>query len=495
MYWANFLHIYQPSNQMPDILERITNESYRKLFRGLLANPKAKLTLNINAGLTEQLDRYGYTDIIRDIKKLAERGQIEFTESAKYHPFMPLTPWEENERQIKLNHETNKFYFGKIYKPLGFFPPEMAYSRKVADLVSSLGYRWMVADEISYNGKTEQLSYDKTYTIKGLNNFKIFFRDRRVSNLIMSAVVRTGKSLLEAVGEEKNKNRYLLTAMDGETFGHHRPGLDQLLFEILSSPKFKKITLSEIAEKFPTKEVVDPIDSTWASSEDDIKRGVQFLSWNDPENPIHAWQWEFTGFVLKIVEKLDKKKPYYKIARAKMDEALHSCQYWWASGKPWWSLEMIESGAWKLLDVLYQITNLSEKNLETGKDFYQRIVLKAFEWQRTGYIRKLAGERGKEIKLPFKKRSLEAGKPEVYYAFIKTMDKEMMKAVKNKEFERAILWRDAILKIENQDDIYDAVHATDLLRMSVPGGDLEKLMDKYKTRYRKMRGGQPEQRG
>jgi hypothetical protein len=495
MFWANFLHIYQPPDQMPDILERIVNESYRKILAGLLANPKAKITLNINAGLTEQLDKHGYTDVIKNIKKIAERGQIEFTESAKYHPFMPLTPWEEDLRQIKLNHDTNEFYFGKIYKPKGFFPPEMAYSRKVADLVASLGYQWIIADEIAYSGKTETVDCGKVYTVKGLADFKIFFRDRRVSNLIMSAMVRTEKSLLEALGEEKTKNRYLLTAMDGETFGHHRPGLDKLFFAILASSKIKKISVSEIAEHFPATETIDPVESTWASSENDISRGTQFLSWNDPENPIHAWQWELTGFVLKIVEKLDKKKSYYKTVRAKMDRALHSCQYWWASGKPWWSLEMIETGAWRLMDVLRSIPDLQKEKLKKGEELYERIVLKAFEWQRTGYIRQLNQSREKQIKIPFKKRTLLSGKPEVYFAFLDTMKKEMQKAAKIGEFEKAILWRDAIIKIENQDDIYDAVHATDLLRTIVPGDDLEKLMDDYKAKYKKIRGGQPEQRG
>ncbi len=480
---------------MPDILERIVNESYRKLTAGLKKNPKAKITLNINAGLTEQLDQHGYRDVIDDIKKLAEYGQIEFTESAKYHPFLPMTPWDEVIRQIKLNNETNKYYFGKIYNPKGFFPPEMAFSRKVADIVASLGYKWIIIDEIAYNGKVENVDYDKIYIIKDLKNFKVFFRDRRISNLIMSAVVRSAKSLLEALGEEKNKNRYLLTAMDGETFGHHRPGLEKLLFEILSSPKFKKITISEIEKKFAKSQIIDPVASTWASSEQDIQKGNQFLSWNDPENPIHAWQWEFTGFVLKKVRELNPQKAYYENVRAKMDQALHSCQYWWASAKPWWSLEMIESGAWKLLDVLRSIPDLPEDDLKKGEELYQKIVLKAFEWQRTGYIRKLAQTMQQEIKIPFKKRTLEAGKPEVYWAFINTMKKEMQKAAQTKEFEKAILWRDAILKIENQDDIYDAVHAVDLLRTTVPGGELEKLMDKYKKKYKKIRGGQPEQRG
>ena len=32
MKWANFLHFYQPYNQQPDILERVVNESYRKVI-------------------------------------------------------------------------------------------------------------------------------------------------------------------------------------------------------------------------------------------------------------------------------------------------------------------------------------------------------------------------------------------------------------------------------------------------------------------------------
>ena len=176
-----------------------------------------------------------------------------------------------------------------------------------------------------------------------------------------------------------------------------------------------------------------------------------------------------------------------------MDKALHSCQFWWASGKPWWSLEMIESGAYKVLEVA-KMLNLSKSDLKKAEDYYQKIVLKAFEWQRTGYIRKLALEMQKQIKIPFKERTIKEGKPEVYHAFLDMMKSEMEKAAKNQEFEKAILWRDAIIKIEEENDIYDAIHATNLLRMEVPFGELEKLMDKYKKKYKKIKSGQPEQR-
>ena len=67
-------------------------ESYQKLIQGLKENPNAKLTLNINACLTELLVENGFQALISDIKDSAQKGQIEFTGSAKYHAFLPLLP-------------------------------------------------------------------------------------------------------------------------------------------------------------------------------------------------------------------------------------------------------------------------------------------------------------------------------------------------------------------------------------------------------------------
>lgn len=491
MYWANFLHIYQPPNQMADILERIVNESYRKLIEGLRKNPRAKITLNINAGLTEQLAEHGYKDVIDGIRFLLERGQIELTETAKYHPFLPLTPMEEIIRQINLNRDTNRRFFGPAYRPVGFFPPEMAYSHRVAEAAAQMGFEWIIIDEIAFSGKTEQVPYDKIFTIHRHPNLKVLFRERRLSNLIMSAIVRNEKTLTEVMGDELKKNRYLITAMDGETFGHHRPGLEKLLFQIFQSKKFRFATISELIKQFPSTEAIEPVASNWASAEIDIEEKKQFLSWDDPENPIHKWQWELTSFALKLMERADPKAKGFKEARAKMDRALHSCQYWWACAKPWWSLEMIEAGAFRLLDTIRSIPGAKNGDIEKAFDLYQKIVLKAFEWQRTGYIRKLAAQQRQWARIPFGDRA-KAGE---YPAFMEMMKREMNRAAKRQEFEKAILWRDAMTKLENKTDVYDAIHVVDQLRANTDNSEVEALIKKYKKQYQKIRGGQPEQRG
>ena len=285
--------------------------------------------------------------------------------------------------------------------------------------------------------------------------------------------------------------------MDGETFGHHRPGLENMLFEIFSSKHFKLIKLSEIFDFFKETEQVVPVKSTWASSEEDMERGIQFLSWSDPDNIIHKWQWELTNLTLKELYAMRKNDPSFAEIRNKMDSALASDHFWWASAKPWWSLEMIEAGAYRLLNVIRGIPGVSESNLERAGKLYEEIVSTAFEWKRSGKIYEMMMGEKQRVKIPFKERALEKGGGEagVYHAFLDMMEKLEKEATKIGEYEKAILWRDAIHKIKNKQDIYDAVHAIDLLRLEIPHEEVEKMLDKYTERYKKIRGGQPEQRG
>ena len=128
MYWANFLHFYQPAEQQPDVLETIVVQSYRPLIEGIKKSKRVRLTVNINGTLLELFDTYGYKDIIDDLRTLGEEGRIEFTSSIKYHALAPFLNEDEIVRQIKMDNETNTFFLGGSYQPQGFFPPEMAYS-------------------------------------------------------------------------------------------------------------------------------------------------------------------------------------------------------------------------------------------------------------------------------------------------------------------------------------------------------------------------------
>ena len=101
------------------------------------------------------------------------------------------------------------------------------------------------------------------------------------------------------------------------------------------------------------------------------------------------------------------------------------------------------------------------------------------------------------IRIPFKDRTIGRGGAEegVYWAFINMMKRLEKEATLKGEYEKAILWRDAIYKLENKLDIYDTINAIDLLRVEISNKEVEEIIEKYKNKYREIRGGQPEQRG
>ncbi len=440
MYWANFLHIYQPPTQTRAILERVVNESYRRIIAELKRAPDDKLTLNIPACLTELLDKYGFDDVVDDLRGLLERGQIEITGSAKYHPLLPKIPRDEAIRQIKLDLETNRHYFGERYKPRGFFPPEAAYNREIAEIVADLGFEWILVEELSYNGQFGAVRYNRTYEIEGIP-LKIFFRERDSSFRILSGQLGTVRLFEDYLGHRLERNEYLLTAMDGETFGHHRPGMEKLLFEIYRSPKVPTVTISKLLELFPETETVKTVPSTWALMEKDIEKNAPFSRWDDPDNEIHKLQWELTRLAIEVGS--EKNSP----ARPLLDKSLHSDQYWWASARPWWSLEMIERGADELKGTVLASPSALEKDKEKARGLYYQIITLGFEWQRSGKVEEMARKEDEEVR-ERTDEYLPRLPAEEIDKMIANIRREMREVAKKQEYERAAQLRDRIKELE-----------------------------------------------
>ncbi len=443
MYWANFLHFYQPPTQKKEILDRVVKECYRPVFEGFSKLPRARLTINFSSCLTELLARNGYEDVIKIISHLMINDQIELTVSAKYHPLLPKIPEQEIVRQIGLDMETNEKYFGKAaYAKAtagkGFFPPEMAFNLELAKIIAGLGLKWIVVDEMSYPGTCH---WDKVYKIEGLP-FGIYFRERDISFKLLSAQLGTERMVVNQLGEKYQKDRYLLTGMDGETFGHHRPGLENLLFEMYEAKSFDGIKISDLQKHFLEEEII-PRASTWSLMERDLVKDMPFNRWDDPENEIHAMQWKLTRLALKSVEGQGESPE-----RHLFDQAIHSDQYWWAGAKPWWSIELIEAGAKQLKDVV----NLSNKSTDADKkeanDLYVNILITSYEWQRSGKVEKMARSEDEELRQMNEPNIRPEEQKEEIKEMIKRIEKQMLGAAEHKEYERAALLRNRIKELE-----------------------------------------------
>lgn len=447
MYWANFLHFYQPPTQKPYWVNKITNESYRPILKGLLEQPTNKVTLNINGVLLELLEENGHSDVIELIRKLLSTGQIELTGSAKYHPLLPFLPESEIIRQIKLNEETLRKYFGDLWQPSGFFPPEMGFDVSIAKTIRDLGYKWVIVDELSFPIEKRPVKYDTIYEISGIENFNIYFRERRMSWIILSGQVGTANLLVKNLGDRLEKDEYLLTAMDGESFGHHRPGLEQLLFEMHEASGLKSVLMSDLPNYFSKVEKIDPIPSTWALMEKELEKRMPFARWLDEGNEIQEMQWELTNHAIKVVNSADSNSAGFESARGSLDRALHSDQFWWASARPWWSIEMIERGAKELLDSVKLVPNVSDSDKKKAQELYQNIIFNAFDWQRSGKVDELSKKEDEDIRQRTDAHIPKLPKEEIEKMIVK-LEEEMKSVVLSQEFERAAQIRNRIAELK-----------------------------------------------
>ncbi|PIS33114.1 MAG: hypothetical protein COT39_01430 [Parcubacteria group bacterium CG08_land_8_20_14_0_20_48_21] len=459
MLWSFILHFYQPPNQDKRMVTQIVNECYRPLVQGLLRAQKGKLSINMAGTLTEQLARYGYHEVLNGLRRLAKRGSVEFLGSAKYHAFLPLLPAAEVRRQIMLNNRVNRHYFGNAYRPKCFFSPEIAFSARLAKEVRNEGFASMLVDEVGYNGTLQAVPHDRLFALPRLADFALVPRSRRLSEYFGQAYARSLTTLNPYLEAEFSGKKYMASAIDGETFGHHRPGMEKVLYAMLRRHAEKLVTVSELVACAREREEREFLPCTWSSDPEAVRNGIPYQRWNHPDNPIHRMQWDFTRLALREIGKLDPKKPATKKARRELDAGLNSCHYWWASARPWWSLEMLERGAWHLHETLAHHPDVSSASKRRARKLYDTIIHQGFDWQRTGYVRKL-----NEMAEPWRTVPLRVRTPAHWFnQIVLEFESEMRQAARNLEYEKAAMWRDAVIRLRKGFDVYDVVHAVDQL--------------------------------
>lgn len=416
IYWAPLFHFYQPPTQTRGMLLKISNEAYRPLLEVLEEYPHAKATININGVLTEMLWECGHSDIISKLKKLAEDGKIEFTGSGKYHPILPLIPIKEMERQIRRNHLTNRRFLGDVYTPRGFFPPELCYSRDIVEPIIESRHEWIIVSGVACPvvwpmNVIHEIGHEE-------ERLAVFFRDDILSNKISFRGV-DGKGFIEHLKQlyKGEGDIYVITAMDAETFGHHIQHWEKLflaevyetlepveagkrtmrrqkplaeqhrkLFEFQRNGEVKQIeivTISQLLDIFPRGSRLEPKPSSWSTTADDLKARNYYPLWKNKDNAVHQLQWEHLSIAIELTDKAVEaadnltSRHFASIARSLLDPALHSCQFWWASKRPMWDINMVHRGLNLQREVLlnaYKAISASGCTPQTKKEYYYKVI-------------------------------------------------------------------------------------------------------------------------
>lgn len=381
IYWAPLLHCYQPPTQSIDVLKRINKECYVPLFQMLERNPDIKITLNISGVLIDLLMEYGLGETVKKLTDLVEKGVIEIIGTAKYHALLPLIQEKEIRRQIELNEQTNTKFF-KNWEKKGFFPPEMAISEKVLKNIKSLGYEWVIASGIACSNSWP---YDKIF--KTDYDLIVFHRDDIISNEIAFNKISAVKFIEKAKKLYDLKEFYLITAMDGETFGHHIPNYEKTFLEeafrlVKKDTEIQTAFISELHEIFPIENGSDPIDSSWSTSHQDLKDSIPYPLWKNPLNSIHKLHFRMLRALDDLINLCDQNRVNsnseflnkYETARYFYDRGIYSCPLWW-SASPSWSPTLIYKGVHiMLLSALNAQLALVQLKISEGDVIFDRFI-------------------------------------------------------------------------------------------------------------------------
>ena len=359
IYWAPLLHMYQPTFQDRRVLQQIDKECYKPLLKMFEEHDNVKISININAVLIDMLYEFDLSDTLEILQNLESSNKIEITGTAKFHPILPLIPQKESEHQIEINEKNLRNEF-KQWERGGFFPPEMSISSQVVKYIRELGYKWVIISGVAC---PVEWPTDQIYTSP--NGLMLFFRDDILSNKISFNSI-TAKGFVEEIAgmvkennESRQKDKYIITAMDSETFGHHIKKFERTFlskaFELINEQKDIKIEfISDLSKFFPiNKEKIIPKDSSWSTSYDDMMAGVPYALWDHPDNKVHTLYWKIVrslNNLMNLISNLDLNQSWdveshYNTSRWFYDRGICSDTTWWSNpDRGNWSPNLIYNG-------------------------------------------------------------------------------------------------------------------------------------------------------
>lgn len=374
-------------------MRRVADQCYLPLIK-LIKGKKLKVTLNIPLSLLEQMDRYGYSEWLEEVKGLVESEKLKIVGSGAYHPILTKIPTYFVENQIILNEYALGYYFGKqggfegdpsimIQNLKGFFPPELAVNDELLGTVNELGYEWMLVDETSIPKEVGKSRYG-VYEVGDFTT-RVVARNNKLS---VSLASKRDLDVKDFISEVESSDSCVLS-MDGEVFGHHNERgllLLEYLIDAMKENQIKCIFVSDYVRIKDEKHIQNLVESTWNTSQEDLSSGNLYPMWDVKNNKLHKLQWEVLHKILKVykppdsnaalvgfeeiavwkpseLEKIDDKSVQDAVnLELQVNKALHSCQFWWATYRPIGTPSLILHGA----DLFENIVN-SIDSKELGK--------------------------------------------------------------------------------------------------------------------------------
>ncbi len=294
--------------------------------------------------------------VIPEYKKLIENKRIEISTSPYFHPILPLLidiniakvalpdiniPFRNNsfatDAKTQIELAKKKIYETFNIKVSGMWPSEGSVSEDTANLIKTLGFKWIATDEDILFLSKKGIDKKFLYKLFDYNGLKIFFRDKDLSNLI--GFIYSKWNFEDAANDFYNRlkhiqnltndeNAIVSIILDGENaWEFYRnngvPFLRKIYSLIESDPNLETVTFSEFIEKNSNYEKLDYLfPGSWINA--------NFKIWIGHPEDNKAWELLDTakGFLNEKIKNV-KDEEKLKLAQKELLIAEGSDWFWW----------------------------------------------------------------------------------------------------------------------------------------------------------------------
>ncbi len=267
-------HFHQPVDNFDHVIEDCFQKAYGPLIDNIYEFPEVKVTLHFSGNLLEWLIE-NKPEIIKKLKTMARRHQIEIIGGGYYEPVFAIIPHRDRIAQMKKLSDLIKKEFGLDVK--GAWLSERVWEPNYPTFLNDAGLKYIIVDDnhLRSCGLTENDTFYTYVTEDEGKTIRIFPINEELRYLTPWKPTYYSIDYLKEVADEKGDKMALLIS-DAEKMGvwgsthefcyvegkgHHegdgdKPFIPAFLEQITNNSWIKSITLSEYMKNYPARGLV-----------------------------------------------------------------------------------------------------------------------------------------------------------------------------------------------------------------------------------------------
>jgi hypothetical protein len=228
--------------------ERVAAECY---MPNAEAGHFERISFNLGGTLARWLDEFAHTTYERIVGAehvhREAHGVGNGLAQPVHHTILPLARHRDKICQVRWGIASFTHRFG--HPPQGIWLPEMAVDYETLEILAAEGLRFTVLTDEQVRGDMEAGAGPYVVRLSKGREFVVFVRDRALSNALsfnMPDLAHADDWLEDQMGWRRQRDKLVLIATDGETFGHHHRQGVEVLGRILDGEQAHGYTLTTL---------------------------------------------------------------------------------------------------------------------------------------------------------------------------------------------------------------------------------------------------------